>query len=109
MIVETVYLGRDNPNFATFFLDGELIDFSPVTRFVCGFAGSDVVVDTATMPGLIRATEKVGQLRFFFTELAIDPSLYGATIVVFDDLHPDGQVLICAPDDKLKFRFVVDC
>lgn len=109
MITETVFLRRDNPNLATFLLNGEEIDFTPVTRFICHFAGSDVFVDTAIHPGLIRATTERGQLRFWFRDLVIDQGLYGASIIVFDHDHPNGQVLVCQSDDKLKFRFVDNC
>ena len=107
-MIETVYLNRDNPISVEFKEDGSLIDFSAATRMVLSFAGSLVVADTNSNPALIDWSIGSGVVEFNLNDLAIaDGELLHATLVVYDPLHTDGQVLIHYSSKKLILEFKV--
>jgi hypothetical protein len=105
MILEMVYLGRDNVNELTFTEDGESIDFTAVTRMVLKFDGSSVEADSALSNELI-AWDAQGQITLKLGALPIIPSKYPATLIVFDADHPEGQVIFHARESKVVFWFV---
>lgn len=104
MITEMVFLGRDNENELVIQQDGEAVDFTGITRMVLSFKGSPVVVDSLTSPGISWTNDGRVQLRL--GELDIAPSKYTATLVAYDPIHDDGQVLFHAAQGRMQFWFV---
>lgn len=105
-MIETVYLGHDNPNTVVLNHDGSPIDFSAVTRVVCEFEDSTVEADTDVDANLIDWSLGNGQLVFRFNDLSIPAGIYLVTLLVFDPAHPDGQVLAHPKGAELRFKFV---
>lgn len=94
-MIETVYKLRDNPNTVTFSEDGVLIDFSAATRMVLSFEGSVVVADTGVDATLIDWSAGSGVVEFNINGIDIEAgSELFATLVVYDPLHVDGQVIV---------------
>lgn len=106
VLKEIVYKGRNNPNSVTFEQDGVEIDFSAATRMLVDFEGISTSADTADNAGLIDYSQGSGLVEFNFNGLDIPAGLYRASVVVFDALHTDGQVLVYHDENKLQFRFV---
>lgn len=107
MPIERVYLNRDNTNVVSFKEDGASIDFTLVTRYLVKFGDQSVEADTDVDSSLVTDLGN-GQLEFSFGGLALPEGVYGATVMIFDPAHPNGQVLTCEDDNKLQFQ-VVDC
>ena len=106
MIVVITYKGRDNPNSVIFKEDGVAIPFDAATRIVCSFYGSAVVADSDAEPGLFDWSQGGGAIEFSFNDLSVGEGTYAATLIVYDALHTDGQVLTHHTSKDLMFRFV---
>lgn len=104
MITEMIFLGRDNENELDILQDGEPADFSGITRMLLTFEGSPVVVDSLTNPGIDWTPD--GRVMLRLGELDIAPSKYLATLIAYDPVHDDGQVLFHAAQGRLQFWFV---
>lgn len=97
---ETVHLNRDNPNTIILEQDGELIDFTAVTRMVLSFVDSDVVADTDQDSGLISWNAN-GEVTFNINDLGMDNGdCFFGTLIAYDPDHLDGQVLFNGEEFK---------
>ena len=107
MTVETVFKQRDNLNIVNFSdMDGNVIDFAATTRMVLKFEGSTVVADTAIDPTLINFSIGGGDVSFQINDLLIAEGEYSASLIQYDLIHVDGQIVVHADDNFLLFRFV---
>lgn len=107
MIIETTYLGRDNPNVIEVAEDGVVVDFSATSRMVLSFKGSTVVADTAVDSTLIDWSLGSGQIQFNLRTLNIPQTIgYSATLVTYDGAHPNGQVIAHSSTSDLVFKFI---
>lgn len=104
MITEMVFLGRDNENELIIEQDGQAIDLTGVTRILLSFEGSEVVVDSLTFAGIEWTSD--GHVKLRLGSLDIAPSKYPATLIAFDPVHDDGQVLFHAAQSRVEFWFV---
>lgn len=104
MISELIYLGRDNENELIIQQDGNPVDLSGVTRMLLQFEGSAVVVDSLTFDGIDWTSDGLVKLRLGM--LPIKPSKYMATLIAFDPIHDDGQVIFHAAEGRMQFWFV---
>lgn len=107
-MIEIVYLSRDNPNLIEIKQDGELIDFSAITRMVVNFNGSSVIADSDSDPTLFDWSKGDGVVEFNFNNLVVEPGQYTATLITFDSLHTSGQVLLHHDCKLLEFKFKAD-
>lgn len=107
-IAEKVYQGRDNISLVLFkdSTTNAAIDFSTATRFVLTLGAS--VVDTDIDSAAIVTTAVVGELQFDLGNLSLPLGMQYATLTVYDPAHPNGQIIVCAPEQALSFD-VVDC
>jgi len=105
MITEMIFLDRDNENELLVELDGAAADFSGVIRMTLAFEGSGVMIDSAINPELISWTAD-GHISLRLGALAIEPSKYFGTLVAFDPIHDDGQVIFHAAEARVEFWFV---
>ena len=104
MNTELVFLGRDNVNELAVTEDGQPIDFTSATRMLLKFEGSGVVADSDVSSEFISWAADTITLKL--GSLAIVPSKYPGTLIVFDADHPNGQVLFHARDTEVIFWFV---
>ena len=105
-MIEVVYKGRDNPNAVTFKEDDVVIDFSAATRMVLSFKGSDVVADTDVDSTLIDWSSGAGVVVFNLNDLVVTTSRQlPSTLIVYDPLHTNGQVLAFMDERSLYFKF----
>lgn len=115
-ITENVYCGRSNKATVQVEIkdsDGN-IDASPlsgVTRMVCDFVESGVVVDVSdNSPTSQIYWQDDGTVVFDFGSLDGLKGLQKATLVAYDPAHPNGQV-ICYSEggrNSLSFNFMED-
>lgn len=105
-VVEVVYLGRDNPIAIQLSEDGQVLDLSGITRMTLEVAGHGVVVDSAENSSGIIWEGPDGVIRMNLGDAEVPPGVYAATIVAYDPLHPDGQVLVHPCGASLTLRFV---
>ena len=105
-MIETVYKLRDNPNTVTFSEDGVVIDFSAATRMVLTLKRVGKIADTNDDAALIDWSQGGGVVEFNLNDIVITSKsdLY-ATLVVYDALHTDGQILAHMDDKSLGFKF----
>jgi hypothetical protein len=104
MITEMVFLGHDNENEFLVEQDGQPVDFTGVTRMRLSFDGSEVTADSLTFAGVSWTNNGRVQLRL--GSLAIAPSRYMGTLVAYDPVHDDGQVIFHAAQGRVQFWFV---
>lgn len=107
---EIVYKNRDNPNVVSFSEDNVAMDFSAVTRVVLKMYNRNLALqhteDSISSPALISwATDKI---TFNINDIALVDGIYGASVVIYDSAHPNGQAVAhpSSPVDRLYFRFV---
>lgn len=106
-MIELVYRNRANANTIVLRQDGELIDFTPVTRMVVMFNGSAAVVDSDSDSSLIDWSTGNGAIVFKLNTFdIIERIALAATLIAYDPLHAAGQVLVHAREKKLYFQFV---
>jgi hypothetical protein len=110
MITEMVFLGRDNENELIIELQDEVgnlsaANFTGVTRMVLSFEGTDAVVDSATDNVAINWTSD-GHVSLRLGAIVIPPSKYMATLVAFDPVRDDGQVVFHSAEGRVQFWFV---
>jgi hypothetical protein len=105
-LTEVVYKGRDNPNSITVEQDGLPLDFSAVTRMTCAFTGSATVADSDENSSLFDWDQGGGKIEFNFNDLDIPAGNRHATLIAYDPVHPDGQVIAHECGADLRFRFV---
>jgi len=106
---EYIYSGRDNIASVTFTQDGSALNLTNTTRVLVQFEGTGVVADTDVSTPLVSwASGAAGTLQFKLGGLGLPVGEYKATIIVFDGVFTNGQVLthMNAPDsaDVLKFQ-----
>ena len=106
MTIETVFKLRDNTNTVNFSDDNGVIDFTGATRGVLKFEGSLIVADTDVDPTLIDFTLGSGDVAFNLNSLLVAEGEFPASFIVYDVLHPLGQIIVHAEDKKLVFRFL---
>jgi hypothetical protein len=107
MITEMIYQGRDNENELIFdqSIAGAANFFEGVTRMVLTFRGSDAVVDSAINPELISWTAD-GHVSVRLGMLPITPSKYFGTLIAYDPVHDDGQVIFHSAEGSVQFWFI---
>ena len=104
--VEIVYRLRDNPNSVQFLLDKEPIDFTSVTRVTMKLEDTDAIIDTDIDADLIDWSRGEGEVVFNLNFVTVtDEERLGVLFVVYDALHPNGQVLIHPTQRLLFFQF----
>lgn len=111
--VPTVYAGRDNRVAAQFQQWNDTgrrdtpLDFSAATRFVLILPEVGAVFDTDQVPDVVDATEGQGVLVFDLSPYAVTEGTYRAQLVVYDDEHPNGQVVVSslATHNELTLSF----
>jgi hypothetical protein len=106
-MIETVYQGRDNRNRIAIRENNvplSLADASRVILYLDGYGE----IDSASHADLFDWDD--GVLEFAVGSLSIPIGDYRASVIVFDALHPNGQVLIHAesqsqhPGETLTIR-----
>ena len=107
-MIETVYNQRNNPNTVQFLReDGAPLDFSSATRMVLKFKGSIIQADTDIDASLIDFSTGNGDVIFNINGLGLpDCSVFGASLIVYDPAHVDGQIIVHAKESSLFFRFI---
>lgn len=113
-----VYKNRSNPASALFFEDLSAIDLSGSTQVVLKLYTNDgdlaATVDSNSSPSLIATGAYTGVspntnnlITFTLNSLTLS-GLYYASVIVYDALHPNGQVIAHpeSDNDLLSFNFV---
>jgi len=98
MTKETVYLGYDNECSIVVTDDNGPIDFSTFTKIVINLyklPSKSIVstIDTDIAPDLINFSSSEGVLIFKFGGLLIPSGEYGADLIAYDVLRPNGLKL----------------
>ena len=111
VIVEEVFINRDDTNLVTFFEDNVSIDFSTVTRFELKIGTQ--TVDTAIDASSIVTTAVTGQLKFTLgvgltTPLTKTDGPTATCLIAYDQARPNGQIIVSANSKLLNFN-VLDC
>ena len=92
-MIEIVYLGRDNRNTIQVRQNNVPLDFAAVTRMVLYLEGWSGTADSGVDAALIDWSQGGGLVSFALGGLDIPVGEYQASLVAFDALHPNGQVL----------------
>lgn len=112
MAREYIYLGRDNKAIIKFLQDEAPLNLAATSRVVVEFSGTTITADTNVNSQLVDWSEGAGGvLKFKFGGLPLPPGEdYPATVVVYDAVNLQGQVLVhkdsIEGQDILKFRVV---
>lgn len=106
MTIETVFKQRNSVNTVNFADSGVPFDFSSITRAVVKFEGSEIEADTDVDSALIDFLVGGGDITFSFGGLAIDAGEYPVSLIIYDPLHLNGQILAHAENNVLYFRFL---
>lgn len=106
-MIEDVFKQRDNKNILSFDDDGTVLDFSTATRMVLKFRGSDIEADSDVDSSLIDWTIGGGVVEFSIGGLDIpNGSELSSSLIVYDPLHSEGQILVHSDNNELYFRFI---
>ncbi len=105
-MTEIVYSGHDNRPRITISQDGVPMDFAAVTRITLALRGFATLIDSAVDAGLIDWSAGAGVVSFDLGAAGIPVGLYQGTLVAYDALHPDGQVLAHPAGAELVVRVV---
>lgn len=109
---EPLYINRNNVSRIAIREDGQLLDFTAVTRYVLMFEGTTVTVDTDVNANAITGDSN-GVVTFDLggLNLNLEAGYVRASLIVYDALHPDGQTLLCPKDSNanLIFNVIADC
>jgi hypothetical protein len=105
-MTEIVFNGRDNKARITISQDGVPMDFAAIVRMTLSLAGRSTVIDSDSDPAHIAWSAGDGVVEFDLGEVSVAPGLYQATLVAYDALHTDGQVLAHPAAAQLLMRFV---
>ena len=92
MIMEVVYLGRDNTIDLKLLADGVAVDLAPVTRMVLMI--ETTVIDSTTTPSAFDwDTGVTGKIILFLGNTdGLPPGKYKSTLIVYDASNPNGLV-----------------
>lgn len=85
--------------------DGQLLDFTAITRMVLTFRESSIIADTDSNPDLIT-WDSEGVIVFSLGHLGLDLGAYTGLLIAYDPAHINGQV-ISHPDDNARVIFNV--
>lgn len=101
-MTEIVYSGHDNKASIVVSQDGVPMDFAAVTRMTLALRGLGVVADTDIDSDLIVWSVGGGAIEFDLGGIDVAAGLYQATLVAYDPLHTNGQVLAdpAAPQEQ---------
>ncbi len=105
-MTEIVYSGHDNPCSITISQDGVAMNFAAVTRMTLSLRGHATLLDSAVDANLIDWSAGSGVVSFDLGGASIPAGIYNATLVAYDALHLDGQVLAHAAGAQLIVRVV---
>lgn len=105
-MIENVYLGHDNVVRIIVSDSGTPLNLAGITRMTLELQGAGVVVDSDETPRLIDWSQGGGVVEFELGDLVIAPGTYDATLVAYDPLHTDGQVICHPAGSRLQFRVV---
>lgn len=108
-MTEIVFRGHDGPAASiTIMQDDVPLDFSAITRMTLALRGHGVVADTDDDSTLIDWSAGDGVVRLALGALALPVGLHAATLVAYDALHANGQVLAhpSLSDAQLLIRVV---
>jgi len=106
-MTETVYIDRDNVSTVLFKSNDVAIDFSAATRFLLILDAT--VIDSNVLPSVITTTLTLGQIQFKLGDVAIPAGTYNVKFIVYDGLHPNGQVILCEEDGQILTFIVKAC
>lgn len=102
-----VYRGKDNPSLVRFEIAEEPIDFThAVSMELLLNTSVPILVDTLVTPSAITWEDTTGIVTFNLGSLIVDHgTVASGTLTVIDRRSPDGQVLVRASTQKLRFKF----
>lgn len=107
MLTEIVYNGYNDP--VSIFVRERTtdipLDFIHTTRMVLKLEDQDTVIDSLNDFDLIDWNRGGGEIVFKLNDLEIPEGHYKAWLIVYDFLHPSGQVLIDPEVNNLSFQF----
>lgn len=112
-----VYRGRDNTSAARFQRYDEArgkyvpLDFSNVLRMILVLPETQpqVVFDTLTAPDTMDwLSLGQGEIEFKLAHYALTPGTYKARLIVYDEDHPNGQVVVSGLQTKNEFNLIIN-